>query len=103
MDRRLPRRCLRGIWGGGGGVYIYGGGGGPNTTHPNKNSLHKQFAQTLLPLFCLFEGYPKGPNLEKIQASLKISSELEIFKRATHQTYFLWGILEVRIEHFKRD
>ena len=24
------------------------------TTHPNKNSLHKQFAQTLLALFCLF-------------------------------------------------
>ena len=35
---------------------------------------------------------------------LKFSSELEIFKRATHQTpVFLWGILEVRIEHFKRD
>ena len=26
----------------------------PKTTHPNKNSLHQQFAQTLLPLFCLF-------------------------------------------------
>ena len=24
------------------------------TTHPNKNSLHKQFAQTLLSVFCLF-------------------------------------------------
>ena len=34
---------------------------------------------------------------------LKISSELEIFKRATQKTLFLWGILEVRIENFKRD
>ena len=41
--------------------------------------------------------------LKKIKI-LKFSSELEIFKRATHQTpYFLWGILEVRIENFKRS
>ena len=25
------------------------------TTHPNKNSLHKQFAQTLFSVFCLFK------------------------------------------------
>ena len=41
--------------------------------------------------------------LKKIKI-LKFSSELEIFKRATHQTpIFCGGILEVRIENFKRD
>ena len=35
------------------------------TTHPNKNSLCKQFAQTLLPLFCLFYR-EKGDNLYKL-------------------------------------
>ena len=34
--------------------------------------------------------YPKGPNLEKIQ-DLEFSSELDIFKRATHQTPIFCG------------
>ena len=41
--------------------------------------------------------------LKKIKI-LKFSKELEIFKRATQQTpFFLWGILEVRIEIFNQD
>ena len=35
------------------------------TTHPNKNSLHKQFAQTLLSVFCLFKR-EKGGSLHKL-------------------------------------
>ena len=35
---------------------------------PKKNSLHKQFAQTLLPLFCLFYR-EKGDNLYKLSRS----------------------------------
>ena len=34
-------------------------------THPNKNSLHKQFAQTLLSVFCLFSR-EKGDSLYKL-------------------------------------
>ena len=45
-------------------------------------------------------GFPKGPKIEKF----KIDSEIEIFKRAAHQTsFFLWGILKVKIEIFNRD
>ena len=53
---------------------------------------------------------PKGPNLEKIQASLNFSSELEIFKRATHQTPIFCGEfwrsglkISSDLEIFKRD
>ena len=40
------------------------------------------------------------------QARLKrmtLSSEIEHFKRATHQTPIFVGIIKVKIEHFKRD
>ena len=53
---------------------------------------------------------PKGPNLERNQARLKFSSELEIFKRATHQTPIFCGEfwrlglkISSDLEIFKRD
>ena len=42
---------------------------------------------------------PKDPKTEKIKdlrPGLQFSSEIEHFKRAAHQTLFLWGILDLR-------
>ena len=60
--------------------------------------------------------FPEGPNLEKIQdrpPGLRISSEIEnewhvqarlkISSEPPTKPLFLWGILKVKIEHFKRD
>ena len=63
------------------------------------------------PLFAAGEAKnpPKGPNLEKFQ-DLEIFQELEMFKRATHQTLFFCGEfwrsglkISSEIEIFKRD
>ena len=49
----------------------------PKNTHPNKNSLHKQFAQTLLFVFCLFSR-EKGGQFAQIVPKLFV------------QTVFIW-------------
>ena len=50
---------------------------------------------------------PRGPKDQKIsrfRVRLKISSENEIFERATHRgPFFLWGDRDVEIEIFERD
>ena len=51
---------------------------------------------------CKQESSLRAQNLKNFKI-LKFSSEIEIFKRATHQPLFLWGILKVEIENFKRD
>ena len=51
------------------------------TTHPNKNNLHKQFAQTLLPLFsAYFKGKWGG---QFVQTVPKLFAQ-------TVQTVFIW-------------
>ena len=48
------------------------------------------------------EGNPKGPKIEKIQARLKCSSEIEKSQaRRPPDPYFLWGILKVGIVNFQ--
>ena len=69
-----------------------------NSSHFWTVSIYILEAELVLGVLCRKGGttkkgcaVPKGPNLEKFKI-LKISSELEIFKRATHQTpYFLVG------------
>ena len=50
---------------------------------------------------------PKGPKIEKHSQDrpqgLKISSQIEDFKRAAHQTPIFCGECKVKIEIFKRD
>ena len=45
---------------------------------------------------------PRAQRLKKLKI-LKFSSEIENFKRATHQTLFLWGFLKVEMKMFNRD
>ena len=48
----------------------------------------------------------RAPKIEPSSRSpsvIEISSEIEDFKRATHQTPFFVGNLEVKIENFRRD
>ena len=47
-------------------------------------------------------GFPKGPNLENFKI-LKCSSEINFQASRPPNPNFVWGILEVEIENFKRD
>ena len=51
------------------------------TTHPKKKSLHKQFAQTLLSVFCLFKR-EKGDSLYKLSRNC--------LRKLFVQTLFIW-------------
>ena len=67
------------------------------STSEDSNQMHARDKQQQPPRPSL-----RAQRLKKFKI-LKFSSEIENFKRATHQTLFLWGILEVKIEIFKRD
>ena len=68
-------------------------------------SVSVSFSHTFKHIF-KSQNTPEGRNnLKKNQdlpLGLKFSSEKEKFKRATHHGPFLWGILKVKIEIFKR-
>ena len=79
-----------------------------------KAQLGEPFLGILIFFLCFFHhvfgktgSYPKGPKIEKIQdrpPGLKFSIEIEIFKRATHQTpIFVGGFWRSGIEIFNRD
>ena len=49
---------------------------------------------------------PKGPKIEKIQdfpLGLNVQARLKFSSEPPAKPLFLWGILKVKIEHFKRD
>ena len=48
--------------------------------------------------------FPRPQNMVSTKFRVKLSNEMENFKRTAHQTLeFLWGILKVKIVNFKRD